>query len=355
MSRHHFGARLHDYTSLGHRRLALENELLRVEVLVDMGSDIVSFLHKPTDTDFLWHRTPGLRPAGPGTEPRGTDEFVFVDRYEGGWQECFPNGGESVRYKGAQLPFHGELLTLPWAVTVLEDRPEVVSVRLSVHTLRTPFLLEKVLTLRAGRSVLEIDERLSNLADEAMQVMWGHHPAFGPPFLDETCRIDLPPCTGTTERAEPWAGSDLAWARPFAWPHAPLEIGGTRDLSHVPPASVRSGHWIRFTDFTEGWYGVTSGRLGTGIGLRWDARLFPHLWMWQVWGGMPGYPWYGQNYNVALEPWTSWPDGGLLRAIENGSARTIGPRETVETRLLAVAWTGRERIGGIDAEGEVVS
>jgi len=61
MSRQHFGARLHDYTELGYRTLAFENELLRVEVLVDKGTDIVSFLHKPSDTDFLWRRPSGLR------------------------------------------------------------------------------------------------------------------------------------------------------------------------------------------------------------------------------------------------------------------------------------------------------
>ena len=160
----------------------------------------------------------GLRQRGRGAEPRGVGESIFVDLYEGGWQECFPNGGESVLYKGAELPFHGELLTLPWQVDVLEDRPEVVSVRLTVRTLRTPFVLEKVLTLRSGRAVLEIDERLTNLADEPMDVMWGHHPAFGPPFLDDTCRIDIAACRGSTERPEPWPDSQLAYACPSTGP-----------------------------------------------------------------------------------------------------------------------------------------
>jgi hypothetical protein len=192
MNGRHFGARLHDYTLQGYRTIALENELLRVEVLADKGTDIVAFVHKPSDTDFMWRREVGLQPAGLGAEPRGADEFVFVDQYEGGWQECLPNGGASVRYKGAQLPFHGELLTRPFAVDVIEDRPEVVSVRLSVRTLRMPLVLEKTLTLRSGRAVLEIDERLTNLADEELDIMWGHHPAFGPPFLDDSCRIDVP-------------------------------------------------------------------------------------------------------------------------------------------------------------------
>ena len=73
--------------------------------------------------------------------------------YEGGWQECFPNGGQSVLYKGAELPFHGELLTVPFAVEVLEDTAEVVSVRLSVETMRTPFRLDEVMEIELAREL----------------------------------------------------------------------------------------------------------------------------------------------------------------------------------------------------------
>jgi hypothetical protein len=352
MNGRHFGARLHDYVLQGYRTIALENEILRVEVLADRGSDITAFLHKPSDTDFMWRREVGLQPAGLGAEPRGTDEFVFVDQYEGGWQECLPNGGASVRYKGAQLPFHGELLTRPFAVDVVEDRPEVVSVRLSVRTLRTPLVLEKTLTLRRGRAVLEIDERLTNLADEELDIMWGHHPAFGPPFLDDSCRIDVPPCLASTERAERWPGSDLVWAQPFEWPAAPLVAGGVRDLSVVPDVSARTGDWVRLHGFEEGWYGITSGRRRVGFGLRWDASHFRHLWYWHVFGGMQGYPWWGLNYDCALEPWTSWPDGGLDKAIDNGSALKVPPRGVIDTRLLAVAYDGTDRISSITPEGD---
>jgi hypothetical protein len=353
MSRHHYGARLHDYTERGYRTVALENSLIRVEVLADKGTDIISYLHKPSDTDFMWHRPGGLRAAGLESTPRGVDEFVFVDAYEGGWQECFPNGGQSVLYKGAQLPFHGELLALPFEVAVLEDAPAAVSVRFSAETMRTPFRLEKTLTLRGEEAVLEIEERITNLADEPLDVMWGHHPAFGPPFVDDSCRIDLPPCRGTTERSGPWPGSELEFAVAFDWPLAPRRDGGRRDLSAVPGPESEIADWVRLSGFTEGWYGVTSGRRRVGFGLRWDAAVFPHLWFWHVFGGMPGFPWYGRNYNFALEPWTSHPDGGLLRAIENGSARRIGPRETIETRMLAVAYSGVERISGIDETGAV--
>lgn len=285
--------------------------------------------------------------------PRGVDEFVFNDAFEGGWQECLPNGGVSVVYKGAQLPFHGELLTLPWDVEILENRPEVVSVRFSVRTLRTPFLLEKTLTLRSGRPVVEIRERLTNLAAEDMDIMWGHHPAFGPPFLDDTCRIDVPPCRASTERMEPWNGGQLEFGTSFEWPMAPLRGGGVRDLSRIPGPAAKTADLVFLHGFEEGWYGITNGRRGVGFGMRFDAKLFSYIWFWHVWGGMPGYPWYGLNYNCALEPWTSWPDGGLLRAIDNGSARRIGGHGTVETRLLAVAYDGADRIRRIGEDGEV--
>jgi hypothetical protein len=349
----HFGARLHDFVMLGYRTLALENELIRVEVLADRGSDIVGFLHKPSDTDFMWRREPSLRPAGQGYQPRGTGESIFMDLYEGGWQECLPNGGESVLYKGADLPFHGELMAVPWEVEIVDDRPEQVSVRLSVRTMRTPFRVEKTLTIRSGRPVLEIAERLVNLANEPMDLMWGHHPAFGPPFLDPTCRIDLPPCTASTVRSSPWPDGYIEPNATFEWPHAPLRAGGTRDIDVIPGAEARIADWVRLTDFQEGWYAIANAERRVGIGLRWDATLFRHLWFWHVWGGMPGYPWYGLNYCCALEPWTSWPDGGLLRAIENGSALKIGPRETIETSLLAVAYEGAGPVKRISETGEV--
>ena len=310
MSRHHYGARLHDYVSNGYRTVALENELIRVEVLVDKGTDVVSFLEKQTDTDFMWRSAMGLRPAAAVARTASLDVTNLCDAYEGGWQECLPNGGPGVTYKGAPIPFHGEVMNLPWEMTVTEDTPEVVSVRLSVAAVRTPFRVEKDLTLRSGRPVLEITERVTNDAPEEMHLMWGHHPAFGAPFLDETCRVDVPACRATTRRAGPMPTSELKFEADFDWPDAPLAAGGVRDLRQVPPPSSGTAEWVCLSGFEEGWYGVTNTSRGVGFGLRWDADVFPYLWFWQVWGGMPGYPWWGRHYNCALEPWTSWPDNG---------------------------------------------
>jgi hypothetical protein len=333
--------------------LVLENELIRVELLPDKGSDIVSFLHKPSDTDALWHSEIGLRrPAEDGRRP-ADDMTAYMDLYEGGWQECFPNGGAGVTFRGAPIPFHGELWAAAWDVRVDEDTPERVSVVLSVDTARTPFRVEKRLTLESGRAVLVIDESITNRSAQPFPVMWGHHPAFGAPFIDDSCRIDLPPCRGTTARAEPMPDGVLAFDREFDWPMAPLTAGGELDLRAVPGPEAKRSEWVSLSGMTEGWYGITSSARRVGFGMRWDVAVFPFLWFWQVWGGGPEYPWWGREYDFALEPWTSRPDSGLLEAIRNGTARTIAGGETLSTRLLAVMWDGRDGITGIDEDGRV--
>ena len=71
MNGRHFGARHPRPHDRGLPGVALENEVVRVEVLVDKGSDIISFLHKPSDTDFMWHREAGLRGRASGPNLAG--------------------------------------------------------------------------------------------------------------------------------------------------------------------------------------------------------------------------------------------------------------------------------------------
>ena len=56
------GCRVSDaWTYRGLKTVILENELIRVVVLADKGADVYSFVHKPTDTDFMWRSPWGVR------------------------------------------------------------------------------------------------------------------------------------------------------------------------------------------------------------------------------------------------------------------------------------------------------
>ena len=49
--------------------------------------------------------------------------------------------------------------------------------------------------VEAGRPDLIVQERLTNTGEGEMPYMWGHHPAFGAPFLGPECWIDAPAST----------------------------------------------------------------------------------------------------------------------------------------------------------------
>ena len=143
----HYGCRItDDLIYKGLRTLFLENDLVRVGVLLDKGADIFQFLHKPTDTDFLWRSPNGI--VNPGTLP-GAASYggSFLDFYHGGWQEILPGGGP-VDYRGAELGLHGEVTHLGWDCEH-PRRPAKTRLRcgLSVNCLRTPFRLERTMRL----------------------------------------------------------------------------------------------------------------------------------------------------------------------------------------------------------------
>ena len=151
---------------------------------------------------------------------------MFFDTYEGGWQELFPSIGTATTYRGAKLPFHGEVHSLNWDYCVEKDAEDEVTVKFSVRTIRTPYLLEKWLTLRSDEPALHIRERATNEGMAPLQFSWGHHPALGPAFLDGSCTIELP---AGEKRLHPYPGTRLK-PGDYRWPNAMLDDGAPIDL-----------------------------------------------------------------------------------------------------------------------------
>ncbi len=57
------------WTLGGLQTIVIENELLRLSVLVDLGARIHEFVYKPFDRDFFWHN-PRHRAAHAGLSGR---------------------------------------------------------------------------------------------------------------------------------------------------------------------------------------------------------------------------------------------------------------------------------------------
>jgi hypothetical protein len=341
-----------DYTYKGMRVGFLENDLIRVGVLLDKGADIFEFTYKPRDIDFLWQSPIPMRP--PFVATSALPEGAFHDYYHGGWQEVLPSAGWAAEpYLGTFQGLHGEVSLLPFEAQILEDKPEKVSLKIWTKCYRSPLSLERVLSLELGRPCLFIHERLENESHEEFAIMWGHHPAIGEPFLSDHCRVDT--AAKTVEVLEYHANGLWEPADGYKFPFVKNRRSGKdEDIRQVLGRETRSVDVVFFKGLKEGWYGLTNTELGLGFGMSWDAALFKYLWMWQVYGGHNDYPWYGRTYNCALEPFTSYPPAGVVKAIQNGSARRMKAGEVIQTDLTAVAYEGKG-VSRIDRKGNVES
>jgi hypothetical protein len=336
------------------RTVVLENDLLRCRILADKGADIYELRYRPRDLDVLWKAPWGFKEPGSLAPTAVSSQVAWLDHYEGGWQEIFPSGGGPATDQGIELPFHGEVSTVPWDYEIRASGPERGEVRFSVATTRTPFRLERTMTLEADRPTILFEERLTNEGAVALDYMWGHHPAFGAPFLGGSCRLDVPArlIAANPQQNDP-ERSWLPDGGTFPWPNVPDRRGRSRDLREVPGPTERVNNLGYLLDLDEGWYGLTNRDLGFGFGLVWPKETFPCVWLWQELNGSFGHPWYGRAYVMGVEIWTSWPGLGLNAARAAGTARTLGPGASTTVAFRALFYESTTGVRRIDPNGNV--
>jgi hypothetical protein len=106
-------------------------------------------------------------------------------------------------------------------------------------------------------------------------------------------------------------------------------------------------------DLADGWYAVTNTDLGVGLAVQFPRDLYRYLWRWEVFGGNPGYPWWGRTYNLGLEPFTSATNRGLAQAIEDGSALWLEPNSSVESVVRVTPYLSNLGVTGVSPDGAV--
>jgi len=348
-SHRNWGCRLRDFAWRGHRCIALENETLRILVAADKGADILEFLHKPTDTECLWQSPAGLqsshfRPSSP------LETGHFREYFAGGWYEMLPNGPSQCEHRGASFGYHGEATLLAWEVEIVEDAPEQITVRFCVRLNRIPLRVEKKLTLRQGQSTLSFSERITNEANQRVEFLWGQHPTFGGSLLEPGARVFVPPCdvivADTVLR-----DARLAAGQKSSWPFVRGTEGERIDLSAVPGYESESHDFVRLENFANGWFALVNPRRRVGFALRFDAKLFPVVGYWQLFGGGPDYPWYKQHFLAALEPACDLPS--LSAAVKRGTALSLDGGETIETTMEATAFADLDEVHSVELGGIV--
>ena len=254
--------------------------------------------------------------------------------------EIFPTGDRASLH-GEQLPYMGELWSVPWvaAVGAANDRAWITATGVATMA---PAQLERTLELRGDEPVLRAHYRLTNLDVRPLTFLWGIHPAFA---VTPAHRIDLPGHEMLVGVSSGPSMGEVGTA--YTWPNQPDPTAptGSRDARRVRPASdaVFGGHWA--TDLPEGWLALTDTSSGRGVAISFDRAVFPHAWLWQVYGGWRGH------HHLCLEPWTGHPMQ-LEAAQAAGRARILQPGESLETDVAFVLYEGLDAVGTVQQHGD---
>jgi hypothetical protein len=212
------------------------------------------------------------------------------------------------------------------------------------------------MTLEQDRPTLILDERLTNEAGQPLDVMWGHHVAFGLPFLEEGARISSS-ATRLLVHAEMegFGPRRLQMGQECVWPDARGAAGEHVDMRVVPARGDPPRAEMAYLTGFDGpaWYAIVNPARNAGFAMRWDGNLFRYVWQWEERSGAEGYPWWGRTYAVALEPWTSYPTSGLTEAVARGTQLTVAAGQTITTRLTASMFNGITDVRNVDEDGNV--
>ena len=277
---------------------------LTVDILPGKGGDITSIRSLASDVELLWQSPWGLRHRGQPFVP-GDSEATLMDAYPGGWQTVFPNAGPEVEEHGVTWGMHGEA----WLAGYDWEPTGPAEVTLSTRLVRSPFELERRIALDG--TALTVTETARNAGGIPIEVAWGHHVAFGPPFLDGSCRLDSPGATVVVDDERDEAASDLPLGESFTWPDAVDRKGAALDLREMPGPDQPVDRLLYLTDPVEGAVALTNTRLGLRARLRWDTSVMPYTWLWYETNASPGFPWFKSVYVLGIEPHSSYPGQGL--------------------------------------------
>ncbi len=196
-----------------------------------------------------------------------------------------------------------------------------------------PLLVEKTLTIKKNGKSLTIDEKLTNEAGSPLNIMWGHHIAFGIELLGDGGQIETSATKFEAESAMP----ENRFFKPGIlqdWPNV-LNIHGKQvEGGAILPSTEHFSDLGYLSSFQgDAYYKIHTKQMEFSV--HWDKEIFKSLWYWQERYATPDAPWWGKAYAIALEPWTSkWLANPSPQDIEN-QWLCLAEGETLSTTITA--------------------
>lgn len=313
----------------------MENDFLRIGILVGRGSDIFEFNYKPRNLNFLLRLEKDIHNPGLIVSQIRDTNNQMEDYYYGGWQEVLPNSAPGI-YRNASLGQHGEVWMIPWKYAILENGPDRVALKCWTRPLRVPLLIEKTLTLQSDSSSLLIQESLTNEGKTDLDIMWGHHIAFGLPFLKEGGQIQTNAKNIVAEKNMPEPRMFLP-EKVYEWPVAHNINGDEINAGVIPPEEETPYSELAYLSGfeKEAFYSISNQKKDLSFRVDWDPEIFKYLWYWQERYATREAPWWGNTYAIALEPWTTKHPADPMESIARGEFLKIKSGSPIKTEIRA--------------------
>lgn len=280
----------------GLKAVAIENDLLRLVVLPELGGKIVSLIRRQSGYEYL------LQPLQPNRAYRRRPYGAKFEYYgPSGFDECVPTIAE-CRYPEEPLssrrcPDHGDVWCLPASVEIVGEQAIFTSALRSL-----PLRFTKKVQLQANS--VRIDYEVTNLNQSRMKFLWSAHPLLR---TEPEAEIILPPEVHEVEVE--WS-KDERLGKPgdkCSWPKAIDNIGRMIQLSKILSPTAGTAEKLFTPRLSEGFCGMFLPCANESIAFRFDPRLVPYVGVWICQGGWPPSQ-DPKQFTVALEPCNGRPD-----------------------------------------------
>ena len=268
-------------TFRGRRAVSVENEALRVTVLVE-GGHVAEILDKGTGVNPLWLPPwPSIEPStysAAGHPEYGNDSESKLLSGIMGHNLCLDLfGAPTAEEAAAGMTVHGEASVVPYAVSAAGNELTAAAT-FPVARLR----FERKLRLD-GRRVL-FSETVENLAPVDHPIAWTQHVTLGPPFVER----------GATQFRAPVARSySLGEAREVT----------AQNLHTFPDAASSGGFTTHLMDplRENAFFLAYSPGSHLLVGYTWKRADFPWLGVWEENHSRMHAPWNGNAITWGME------------------------------------------------------
>ncbi|MCX6622671.1 MAG: hypothetical protein NTY38_16700 [Acidobacteria bacterium] len=297
-----------EFTYCDRRAVALENDRVRVTILVE-GGHIAEILDKQTGVNPLW--TPPWPSIEPSTYSRdkfpeyGFDAECKLLAGIMGHNVCIDLfGGPTPEEAAAGMTVHGEASVNTYAIT---EAPGSLAQEATLPASQLKF--SRRTSLAPGSHVIQISETVENLGAWDRPIAWTQHVTLGPPFLEKGLTQFRAPGKRSATHPDDFAPGHQ-YMQPgveFDWPNVPAKQGGTVDLRVFTDTPCSAGFTTTLMDpeREQAYFMAWSPSTKVLIGYVWRQADFPWLGIWE------------ENYSRTILPWNG---EALTRGMEFGAS-----------------------------------